>query len=119
MRLAVLSILMPDIADFITQAERALRACKHGMNPFKDITKAGRVALQKLDPEGSEFKSNPRVGRIAQQTTPRLRRDCPTAIGRTSTALSGAGGDDEHDDDLGGDEDGEGDDMGSRSALFL
>lgn len=41
------------------QAERALRVCRHGMNPFKSLTKEERKALQKVDPEVCAFQSDP------------------------------------------------------------
>ncbi|EIM87671.1 uncharacterized protein STEHIDRAFT_130987 [Stereum hirsutum FP-91666 SS1] len=40
-------------------AERALRVCRSGINPFKDLTKAELKALLKADPSVTEFKSNP------------------------------------------------------------
>lgn len=91
-----------------------MRVCRSGDNPFKALTKTELTALQKVDSEVTEFKSNPWGPRAADyakfaKTLPEERWD---SIYEGAAEVAGEVGNDRSDGD-----DGDGED--SRSALLL
>lgn len=95
-----------------------MRVCRHGMDPFKSLTKEECKALQKVDSEICAFQSNPWSPRAEERTNAakHLPDDRWSDIYNAAAALAGASVGEDDDDELDGDEN---DEAGSRSVVLL